>query len=97
MVTAANPITDEALLDDPNVVKAVLNLAGDALYFSRSRLPFPAPGTSPACKRSATKGFTATGGTFSSSSFPGPRGFSNKPKGSNNSAPWKTAHGFASS
>ncbi len=41
MVTAANPIDDEALLDDPNVVKAVLNLAGDALYFSRSRIPFP--------------------------------------------------------
>jgi len=41
MVTAANPLTDEALLDDPNVVKTVLNLAGDALYFSRSRLPFP--------------------------------------------------------
>ncbi|MBU6300238.1 MAG: 3-deoxy-manno-octulosonate cytidylyltransferase [Verrucomicrobia bacterium] len=41
MVTAANPIEDEFLLDDPNVVKTVLTLAGDALYFSRSRIPFP--------------------------------------------------------
>jgi len=41
MVTAANPIEDEALLDDPNVVKAVLAGNGDALYFSRSRIPFP--------------------------------------------------------
>jgi 3-deoxy-manno-octulosonate cytidylyltransferase (CMP-KDO synthetase) len=41
MVTAANPLNDESLLDDPNVVKTVLNRDGDALYFSRSRIPFP--------------------------------------------------------
>lgn len=40
MATAANPITDEALLEDANVVKCVLALNGDALYFSRSPLPF---------------------------------------------------------
>lgn len=40
MATAANPISDEALMDDPNVVKVVLKLNGDALYFSRSPLPF---------------------------------------------------------
>ncbi|MDB9742022.1 3-deoxy-manno-octulosonate cytidylyltransferase [Akkermansiaceae bacterium] len=40
MVTAANIFTDQALLDDPNVVKCVLNLKGEALYFSRSALPF---------------------------------------------------------
>ena len=40
MATAANPITDDALMDDPNVVKCVLALNGDALYFSRSPLPF---------------------------------------------------------
>lgn len=40
MATAANPITDDALLDDPNVVKCVLALNGDALYFSRSPLPY---------------------------------------------------------
>jgi 3-deoxy-manno-octulosonate cytidylyltransferase (CMP-KDO synthetase) len=40
MATAANPITDDALMDDPNVVKCVLALNGDALYFSRSPLPY---------------------------------------------------------
>ncbi len=32
---------DEARLHDQNVVKTVLNLRGEALYFSRSLLPFP--------------------------------------------------------
>jgi len=41
MITAASPIEDEAVLNDPNVVKVALNLQGDALYFSRSRIPFP--------------------------------------------------------
>jgi len=40
MATAANPINDESLLDDPNVVKCVIALNGDALYFSRSPLPY---------------------------------------------------------
>ncbi|MBK1830756.1 3-deoxy-manno-octulosonate cytidylyltransferase [Verrucomicrobiaceae bacterium R5-34] len=40
MATAANPITDDALMDDPNVVKVVLAHNGDALYFSRSPLPY---------------------------------------------------------
>jgi len=40
MATAANPITDDALLHDPNVVKCVLAINGDALYFSRSPLPY---------------------------------------------------------
>lgn len=38
-VTAANPITDPADITDPNVVKVVLRLDGDALYFSRSPIP----------------------------------------------------------
>lgn len=40
MVTAANPIDDDAALHDPNVVKVVLDLNGHALYFSRSPLPY---------------------------------------------------------
>lgn len=40
MVTAANPIEDEAAYLDPNVVKVVLDLNGHALYFSRSPLPY---------------------------------------------------------
>lgn len=40
MATAANPIDDDTLMSDPNVVKCVLKLNGDALYFSRSPLPY---------------------------------------------------------
>jgi len=39
--TACHPIHDAAALDNPNVVKVVLDAAGRALYFSRSRIPFP--------------------------------------------------------
>jgi len=35
-------------LDDPNVVKVVLDLAGNALYFSRAGIPYPRrPGAAP--------------------------------------------------
>lgn len=40
MATAANAIDDDELMQDPNVVKCVLKLNGEALYFSRSPLPF---------------------------------------------------------
>ncbi|SHJ26429.1 3-deoxy-manno-octulosonate cytidylyltransferase (CMP-KDO synthetase) [Rubritalea squalenifaciens DSM 18772] len=40
MATAANAFDDEALSHDPNVVKVVLRKDGDALYFSRSPLPY---------------------------------------------------------
>lgn len=40
MATAANPITDDSVMDDPNVVKCVLAQNGDAIYFSRSPLPY---------------------------------------------------------
>ena len=40
MITAANPISDLTQLDDPNIVKVVLNRSNDALYFSRSALPY---------------------------------------------------------
>ena len=44
IATLVSPITDEAELDDPNVVKAVLSMAdgadcGRALYFSRATVP----------------------------------------------------------
>ncbi len=40
MATAATTLDDEALINDPNVVKCVLALNGDALYFSRSPIPY---------------------------------------------------------
>jgi len=41
MSTACHPIHDEASIANPNVVKVVIDAAGYALYFSRSRIPFP--------------------------------------------------------
>jgi 3-deoxy-manno-octulosonate cytidylyltransferase (CMP-KDO synthetase) len=40
MATAAAPIEDAALLTDSNVVKVVRSVRDDALYFSRSLIPF---------------------------------------------------------
>ncbi len=42
MVTAANPMSlDQPEHNDPNVVKVVLDQQSNALYFSRSPIPFP--------------------------------------------------------
>jgi len=40
MSTAATPITHLSELDNPNVVKVVVNAAGRALYFSRRTIPY---------------------------------------------------------
>jgi 3-deoxy-manno-octulosonate cytidylyltransferase (CMP-KDO synthetase) len=52
MATACHAIHDAALLDNPNVVKVVLDARGHALYFSRARIPYPRDGK-PACYRHA--------------------------------------------
>ena len=39
MTTACTPLTDQADYENPNVVKVVRNLQGDAMYFSRSPIP----------------------------------------------------------
>lgn len=39
--TACHPVHDAASLDNPNVVKVVLDARGFALYFSRARIPYP--------------------------------------------------------
>jgi 3-deoxy-manno-octulosonate cytidylyltransferase (CMP-KDO synthetase) len=41
MATVMHPIVDERDLNDPGVVKVVVDRAGFALYFSRSLLPYP--------------------------------------------------------
>jgi 3-deoxy-manno-octulosonate cytidylyltransferase (CMP-KDO synthetase) len=40
MATLAKRIEDPAEVNDPNIVKVVSNLAGDAIYFSRSPIPY---------------------------------------------------------
>jgi len=44
MATLVRPLRDEER-DDPNVVKAVLDLRSDALYFSRAAVPFSRDGS----------------------------------------------------
>ena len=58
MATAANEISEDALMNDPNVVKVVLKQNQDALYFSRSPLPFRRS-ESPALKLYRHKGIYA--------------------------------------
>ncbi len=41
MATLATPIRDRQTLDDPACVKVVFDHAGQALYFSRSPIPYP--------------------------------------------------------
>ena len=47
MATACHAIHDAASLTNPNVVKVVLDASGHALYFSRSRIPYPRDGAAP--------------------------------------------------
>jgi 3-deoxy-manno-octulosonate cytidylyltransferase (CMP-KDO synthetase) len=44
--TIAVPITEKSEIDNPNVVKAVLNHANEAMYFSRAPIPFVRDGQS---------------------------------------------------
>jgi 3-deoxy-manno-octulosonate cytidylyltransferase (CMP-KDO synthetase) len=52
MATACHAIHDAASLENPNVVKVAMDREGYALYFSRSRIPFPRDGAAP-CYRHA--------------------------------------------
>ena len=44
IATACHPVRDEAAWRNPNVVKAVLDKNGNALYFSRAPIPWPRDG-----------------------------------------------------
>lgn len=44
IATAVMPLSDQARVDNPNVVKAVLAKDGRCLYFSRSPIPYPRDG-----------------------------------------------------
>jgi 3-deoxy-manno-octulosonate cytidylyltransferase (CMP-KDO synthetase) len=41
MATACHAIHDEASMRNPNIVKVVMDTEGNALYFSRSPIPYP--------------------------------------------------------
>lgn len=41
MSTIATPFEHDRDIDNPNFVKVILDSEGDALYFSRSRIPYP--------------------------------------------------------
>lgn len=51
IATACHPMHDAKAFANPNVVKAVLDAKGDALYFSRAGIPFPRDGGPPAAYR----------------------------------------------
>ena len=44
--TIAVPITEKSEIDNPNIVKVVLNHANEAMYFSRAPIPFDRDGQS---------------------------------------------------
>ncbi len=60
MATAAHPIDTMAELDDPNVVKVVLDAAGRALYFSRAAIPWWRDGRARAGMAAAATSTSAT-------------------------------------
>ena len=53
--TACHAIHDE--LENPNVVKVVLDAAGRALYFSRSRIPYPRAEGAPVYRHAGIYGY----------------------------------------
>ena len=59
MSTACHPIHGRASLESPSVVKVVLDAEGYALYFSRSRIPFPRAAKGPCYRHTGIYGYRA--------------------------------------
>ena len=57
--TACHAIHDQAALDNPNVVKVVLDAEGYALYFSRARIPYPREAGAPCYRHAGIYGYRA--------------------------------------
>jgi 3-deoxy-manno-octulosonate cytidylyltransferase (CMP-KDO synthetase) len=55
--TACHAIHDQASLDNPNVVKVVMDGRGYALYFSRARIPYPREGEAPCYRHAGIYGY----------------------------------------
>ena len=80
MATVACPISTREDLDNPNIVKVALARNGDALYFSRSVIPYAR----------AIWVFTPTAATSLKTMCAGPRPPWNRRNPWNNCAHWKT-------
>lgn len=61
MITAANVFAPEESVENPNAVKVVLDRQGDALYFSRSPIPYPRDGVrhAPVYRHQGIYGYSA--------------------------------------
>jgi 3-deoxy-manno-octulosonate cytidylyltransferase (CMP-KDO synthetase) len=57
--TACHPIHDAASMENPNIVKVVLDRQGYALYFSRSRIPYPRQQAAPCYRHAGIYGYRA--------------------------------------
>lgn len=55
--TACHAIGDPGALDNPNVVKVVLDAEGYALYFSRARIPYPRVPGAPCYRHAGIYGY----------------------------------------
>ena len=55
--TACHAIHDEGALGNPNVVKVVMDAEGYALYFSRSRIPYPREEGAPCYRHAGIYGY----------------------------------------
>ncbi len=55
--TACHAIGDPGALDNPNVVKVVLDAEGYALYFSRARIPYPREPGAPCYRHAGIYGY----------------------------------------
>ena len=57
VATACHAIGDPGALDNPNVVKVVLDAEGYALYFSRARIPYPREPGAPCYRHAGIYGY----------------------------------------
>lgn len=55
--TACHAIHEQSALDNPNVVKVVLDAEGYALYFSRARIPYPREAGAPCYRHAGIYGY----------------------------------------
>ena len=63
MGTLKKRIEDPREIGDPNVVKVVTDRSGDAIYFSRSPIPYVRDAAAPSRRTSNISACTFTGGT----------------------------------